>query len=47
VIKAVLAGETVKLLGPSWRGRSQLLFQPARLFELTRWSALTSIALIG
>jgi ABC-2 type transport system permease protein len=46
VIKAVLAGETVLVLG-AIVARVPNFFQPARLLELTLMVVLTSIALIG
>jgi len=46
VIKAVLAGETVLVLGAVIAGVPNF-FEPVRLFELTMMVILTSIALIG
>ena len=46
VIKAVLAGETVLVLG-AVMARVPNFFEPVRLFELTLMVILTSIALIG
>jgi ABC-2 type transport system permease protein len=46
VIKAMLAGETVLVLGAVVAGVPNF-FQPARLLELTLMVALTSVALIG
>ena len=46
VIKAVLAGETVLVIGAVIAGVPNF-FEPARLFELTIMVILTSIALIG
>ena len=46
VIKAMLAGETVLVLGAIVAGVPNF-FQPVRLLELTLMVVLTSIALIG
>jgi ABC-2 type transport system permease protein len=46
VIKAMLAGETILVLGAVVAGVPNF-FQPVRLLELTLMVALTSVALIG